>query len=96
VWGRYLQKSLPGTTIMGPVIHSIDARSASINHAVLTPYFRQVLMARHAGFGAADVGRGWLVGLGAVPLGDGLDEFGELACRFRSPDGYEWLGLPAV
>ena len=50
---------------------------------------------RHAGFGAADAGCGWLVGLGARSLGAGRDEFGESACRFRAPDGYEWLGLPA-
>ena len=218
VWGSYLQKSLAGTAIAGPVVHSVDARSASINHAVLTTHFRHVLMVRHgsdvprygtpdpasllgaseiahaglivpaaragtlqfysrlgfqalsqrrvpydphsvatqlfplypgealvehdfddpasrpgagqlpgrlrafvletaagadfqtapgddgynlyslrhAGFRAADVEHRWLADLGAVPLGAGRDEFGELASRFRAPDGYEWLGLPAA
>ncbi len=218
VWGRYLQKSLAGTAIAGPVVHSVDAGSASINHAVLTAHFRHVLMVRHgidvplygspdpacllgasevvhagivvtaaqadklwfysrlgfqalsqrrvqydpqsvatqlfplypgealvehdfddpasrpgpsqlpgrlrafvlepgdgadfqtapgddgynlyslrhAGFRTADAGGGWLEGLGARSLGMGRDEFGEWAWRFRAPDGYEWLGLPAV
>jgi len=51
---------------------------------------------RHTGFGVADAGRHLLAGLGAESLGAGPDEFGEVACRFRAPDGYEWLGLPAV
>ena len=218
VWGRYLEKTLAGTTIAGPVIHGVDARTASINHAVLTPHYRHVLMVRHGidvplygtpdpasllgasevahagivvaaaragtlrfysllgframsqrrvgydpqsvatqlfplypgealvehdfddprslpgpgqlpgrlrafvlepghesdfqtapgddgynlyslrhiGFGAADAGRHWLASLGAESLGAGRDEFGELVCRFRAPDGYEWIGLPAV
>jgi hypothetical protein len=50
---------------------------------------------RHTGFAVADAGRHWLAGLGAESLGAGPDEFGEVACRFRAPDGYEWLGLPA-
>lgn len=217
-WGRYLEKTLAGTRVTGPVIHSVDARSASINHAVLTPHFRHVLMVRHGidvplygtpdpasllgasevahagivvaasraeslrfypllgframsrrrvaydpqsvatqmfplqpgealiehdfddprsrpgpgqlpgrlrafvlepghatdfqtvpgdagynlyslrhgAFGAAGAAGDWLLGLGAVSLGAGRDEFGEPACRFRAPDGYEWLGLPAA
>ena len=50
---------------------------------------------RHRACNAADSGRALLTSLGAEALGSGRDEFGEQVCRFRAPDGYEWLGLPA-
>lgn len=47
VWGRHLMRVEPGIRVRGPVIHSVSATAASINHAVLTPLFRHVLMVRH-------------------------------------------------
>lgn len=217
VWGRHLAKTVAGTAVSGPVIHSVSAVAASINHAVLTPFYRHVLMVRHGidvprygtpddasllgasevahagmvvaatdaallefypllGFkpmsvrrvvfdpesvatqlfplypgealiehdfddpesapgpgqlpgrlrafvlepgrdpphqtapgdlgyclyslrhvacGHPDAGQAWLRERGATPLGAGPDEFGARSCRFRAPDGYQWLGLPA-
>ncbi len=217
VWGRYLEKSAPGTVVNGPVIQSVSAMAASINHAVLTPLYRHVLMVRHGidvpvygtpdpgcllgssevvhagivvntvdaallefysllgfkpmsvrrvvydrqsvatqlfplypgealvehdfddpestagrgqlpgrlrafvlepgadspqqtvpgdlGYGlytvrhtvcnGPEMGRKWLQDLGATSLGCGPDEFGVRSCRFRAPDGYQWLGMAA-